>query len=506
MKLIDILFEAVKDEFINGGGKKTAENTIKRLTLKYPDIDFTNVELKRDKNSLVYLRNYICKSHPEVSQDEWVNASKNGILCKQCLKNRLTNKKPSSPDVYKERLKKRYPLYDWSKVTIVPNNYTIPGTGEVIFVPNISGVICHLHGEPHVSTKVIPYNRLPSGDKYTKYKRGVETPTGVICDLCGKENEEKEKIRMSDLGKKSSERQKFSVEKIQELLLQKEKTKYLVLDFDDVFNNGVKTTIDVKKKGKEMVTAFFNIKCLNHEIPFVFGEDGITQPHLIEGTTGCPKCLNNKKTNYFKNTIVSLFGEDRFDLSKVDYNNKNYIIKDKDNLAIGYKFPIGCLKNPTHPEFYPKSTAFLQGSVGCPRCNETDGESVIYEYLKIRYPDMKSQYNGFIDLYKKKTILGNPHRLVCDFYVPSIKTIIEYDGPTHFMSFYKGRNIDNIVGSDITKNNYVLNKVNTKEVSRIIRISYLTKIKNVANELDRLLNINEPLVLSNNYPNEGWNK
>ena len=55
MKLIDILFEAVEDEFINGGGIKTVENTIKRLTLNYPDIDFTNVELKDPSSFLSFL-------------------------------------------------------------------------------------------------------------------------------------------------------------------------------------------------------------------------------------------------------------------------------------------------------------------------------------------------------------------------------------------------------------------------------------------------------------------
>ena len=505
MKLIDILFEAVEDEFINGGGIKTVENTIKRLTLNYPDIDFTNVELKRDKNSLVYIKNYTCKLHPDIIHNEWVSDKKR-VLCKKCLKDRLSTKKPSSPDVYKEKLKKRYPLYDWSKVTITPNNYTVPGTGKVIFVPNISGVICHLHGKPHVSTKVIPYNRLPAGDKYTKYKLGVENPSGLICDKCQIDNKEKQKIKMSTLSKDYAEDRRFTLEKVQELLLLKEKTKYLVLDMDDVLGDGIKTIIGTKKKGNEMVTTFFNIKCLNHETPFVFGQDGITQTHLIQGVTGCPKCLNNKKTKHFKDTAITLFGKDRFDLSKVDYNNKDYIIKDKNDLAVGYRFPIGCLKDLTHPEFYPISHAFLQGVLGCPRCNETDGETVIYEYLKPKYPDMKNQYNDFVDLYKKKTVLGTPHRLICDFYVPSIKTIIEYDGPTHFMSFYEGRTIDNIVGSDITKNNYVLNKVNPYEVNRIVRISYLTGIKNVANELDRLLKINEPLVLSSNYPNKGWNK
>jgi hypothetical protein len=77
----------------------------------------------------------------------------------------------------------------------------------------------------------------------------------------------------------------------------------------------------------------------------------------------------------------------------------------------------------THGVFQQTPDNHLRGK-GCPRCNESKGEKMVAKLL--------TKYNLTFD--PQKTFEGLRHKqpLKCDFYVPEINTVIEYQGTHHY--------------------------------------------------------------------------
>ncbi len=168
------------------------------------------------------------------------------------------------------------------------------------------------------------------------------------------------------------------------------------------------------------------------------------------------KCLP-LTTKEFVEKAVKIHGN-KYDYSKVVYL-KNFV-----NVLIR------C--NEHDIEFWQTPTNHLSGWFGCPHCgssNVTRGERLIKEFLEenhIKYVYQKR----FNDCKNKKT-------LRFDFWLPEIKTIIEYDGKQHYfpvdffggkISFEQIQLTDRIKGEYARKNNY-----------KLLRISYI-EIKNLS--------------------------
>ena len=139
-------------------------------------------------------------------------------------------------------------------------------------------------------------------------------------------------------------------------------------------------------------------------------------PHNHLAGNGCPACVGNVKstTAEFIEKAKNLHG-DRFDYAKVRYVNAHT------------KCDIVCR---THGVFQQAPHNHLRGK-GCPRCNESKGEKQVSELL--------AKYDLTFD--PQKTFEGLRHKkpLKCDFYVPEINTVIEYQGEHHYGI---GRNAD----------------------------------------------------------------
>ena len=135
-------------------------------------------------------------------------------------------------------------------------------------------------------------------------------------------------------------------------------------------------------------------------------------PSSIVSGTGCPLCgkeksaLSRKKTSeYFKNEL-KIVNPDVICIGEY-YNSKT-------------KIKVKCLKCGHIWEALPSN--LLRGS-GCPKCNKSNGETTIYNWL----------INNDIDFIPQKKFDGckDKRLLPFDFYIPSKNIAIEYDGKQH---------------------------------------------------------------------------
>jgi very-short-patch-repair endonuclease len=123
---------------------------------------------------------------------------------------------------------------------------------------------------------------------------------------------------------------------------------------------------------------------------------------------------------------------------KYSYDKTNYI---KNQI----KVIITC---PIHGDFEQNPLSHIQGC-GCPYCNESLGEREITRILK--------SYNINFDRQKKFPDCKNVLELPFDFYIPSMRIAIEYDGKQHYepLSFFGGQEaFEKLKQNDKIKNDY----------------------------------------------------
>jgi rubrerythrin len=127
---------------------------------------------------------------------------------------------------------------------------------------------------------------------------------------------------------------------------------------------------------------------------------------------GCPNCSKYKKTNtaFFIEKAKNIHG-DKYDYSLVDYKNSKTKVK------------IICKKCGN--VFEQKPNVHIQGS-GCPNCRfmNPKNEAIIFDWLKLN--------NYLFERNKKFKDLKDKKLLSYDFYIPSKKLLIEYNGEQHY--------------------------------------------------------------------------
>ncbi len=171
---------------------------------------------------------------------------------------------------------------------------------------------------------------------------------------------------------------------------------------------------------------------------------------------GCPKCGREKsdrnriKTqDYFISKCKEIHG-DKYILDEVVYTKCRHYITPK------------CQK---HGKWSLKAQDFVSGR-GCPLCNESKGEMLICRILEEIGIEYKRQY-------KFDDCRGSKYSLPFDFYIPSKKVLIEYDGEYHFFPYRKmasqkaKENLIKIKWRDGVKDDYC-----KKNNMRLIRVSY----------------------------------
>jgi len=192
-------------------------------------------------------------------------------------------------------------------------------------------------------------------------------------------------------------------------------------------------------------------------------------PNNHKNGRNCPKCslqTGTDKTRFSFNRQVE-------DFNKIH----NYFYKYIENSYVdnSTKMIIVC---PIHGEFLQKPSKHKQGH-GCPKCNNSNGEIKIFDYLRINNMIYEAQKRFVNCIYKKP--------LPFDFYLPELNICVEFDGEQHF-KFVKrwhktqeGFKIQQL--KDKIKNDYC-----EKNNIKLIRIPY-TEFDNIEELLDNELNI-----------------
>lgn len=133
---------------------------------------------------------------------------------------------------------------------------------------------------------------------------------------------------------------------------------------------------------------------------------------------GCPICANEMlsiiqrdSTQSFVNKAKLIHG-DKYDYSRVKYNKSNI------------KVDIIC---PKHGSFKQSPNKHLMGE-GCPLCKNSIGENIIERYLTENNIYHIRQYKVELD-YK----LFSRNKLRIDFYLPTYKMFIEFNGGQHYI-------------------------------------------------------------------------
>ena len=183
--------------------------------------------------------------------------------------------------------------------------------------------------------------------------------------------------------------------------------------------------------------------------------------HHLSGK-GCRKC-----SGYAKLT------NDQFILksSQVHNNKYNYSLSIyQDHYT---KVKIIC---PKHGEFSQGAGSHMSG-IGCPNCNESKGENIIFNYLVANK----------IPFERQKTFEGCVHkyRLRFDFYLSQYNTCIEYDGEQHFTPVTKWGGQANL--NLILKRDHVKNEFCIKNNIKLIRLTSKDNIITVLSSILYLL-------------------
>jgi ssDNA-binding Zn-finger/Zn-ribbon topoisomerase 1 len=138
--------------------------------------------------------------------------------------------------------------------------------------------------------------------------------------------------------------------------------------------------------------------------------------HLKCGV-GCPKCAEERRLIAvrriaelaavdFPDRVIGVHGANAIGVHKAQYVNARTPVRLK------------CLKDDNHGEWLATPYSVLSGS-GCPLCSASRGERFIANFL------------GQLGIeFEAQAILSDAFRF--DFYIPSQKLLIEFDGEQHF--------------------------------------------------------------------------
>ncbi len=182
----------------------------------------------------------------------------------------------------------------------------------------------------------------------------------------------------------------------------------------------------------------------------------------------CIKCANEENGDKRRLTIQEFISRSiKVHGNKYDYSVSKYV-------DTHTKIKIKC---PIHGIFKQLPLAHAPRGQGCPRCDESHGERAVALFLdsnKIKYKRQK-YFKG----------CKNKRFLYFDFYIPSLNTLIEYDGRQHF---YPSEYFGGIPAFNLLKKlDAIKNKFCKDKGINLIRISY--KKKNIESFLINELKI-----------------
>ena len=139
------------------------------------------------------------------------------------------------------------------------------------------------------------------------------------------------------------------------------------------------------------------------------------------------------------------------------------------------KLTITC---PIHGDFEQRPVSHLQG-FGCNSCSDSRGEKMIAKFLN------KYKIN-YIRQYKFDGCIGKKYKLPFDFYIPSRRTCIEFDGKQHYqpmdlfggLKAYESLKINDKIKEEYCEDNYInLIRIKYNQIDEIHQILWYNLVK-----------------------------
>ena len=189
-----------------------------------------------------------------------------------------------------------------------------------------------------------------------------------------------------------------------------EKNRYSVEEVLDEFHDIHGNRYKYDSESYIAVDQKIRIKCAKHG----WFEQKVSTHKMGSGCQDCSYELIGDRTRVTKEEFIEqsvLEHGNKYDYSKVNWIDQYTEIM------------IGCYN--TEHGFYVQIPRDHKRGSGCPRCNESRGERAVYNWLKENDIEFLPQHT-FPDL-KNKGLLR------CDFYLPEINMVIEYNGVQHYM-------------------------------------------------------------------------
>jgi very-short-patch-repair endonuclease len=198
-----------------------------------------------------------------------------------------------------------------------------------------------------------------------------------------------------------------------------------------------------EKWGKEKYDySLVDYKHCKEKVKIIHNETGI----IYEQTPYLHLCSapENIKLSIRKTTEQFIIESNIIHNNKYNYDKTDYI---KNQI----KVIINC---PVHGDFNQTPLSHLQGN-GCPRCSESRGEREISKFLEKHKISFERQ--------KKFKECKNKFELPFDFYIPSARICIEFDGEQHFsplpffggIDAYERLKINDKIKNDYCEDNYI---------------------------------------------------
>jgi very-short-patch-repair endonuclease len=446
MKLFDIILE--KFELDEAPPAKTEKEWLKELKKKYSNWDYSNAQIFKDDDNNLKINNVYCKIHkhsfPENGGISIYN-HKNGLGCGDCGKESKSKKLSEKNRPTESQLKIKLSNIEKLKDTCDFSKSKFSFVEPLDKGPLVTNTKCKIHN------KFFNGGKNDQGIRVAFFKH-YDYP----CPYCRKDlNFELNATSLEDwiIKFKSNERNKnydYSKSKV---------------EYD--YSKGSK-----EGKGRSIVS---NITCnvtgLNGKKHGVFAKNGLDAQNHIAGYSQCPKCeCETKQTENIKD-FIERHG-DTYVYDKVDFCDPNTIVNGRSKILIG-------CKEPNHGYFFQEPYNHKIGQ-GCPICRASKGEKYIGSLLKSKFGEKykveKESNLGFNILNRKR----------CDFYIPELKVVIEYDGEGHFWPVFGtseySRNLkyNEIFESDNLKNTIIKSKKSNSIGIRLIRVPYTMEF----NEID----------------------
>lgn len=364
--------------------------------------DYSKVDYKNCKE----LVTIICPIHGEFEQTPTRHL--NSLGCPLCAKESRINKKSLSKEEFVKRASKLFNnKYDYSKV-------------EFKSVNDIGVIICPIHGE---------------------FKQKIATHLqGIGCKKCGIEKRSSDKRLTTEEFIEKAKQVHNNYYSYEHSCYSGSHNKITITcpihgDVEVIAMNHLKGAKCPKCLGRNLTTEewiskakeihgnkyeYDKVDYIDNRTPItitcpIHGDFNQTPNSHLNGR-GCPKCGREKaKESNLKNTSEFIQESIQVHGDKYNYSLVNYTGKDR-------KVKIIC---PIHGEFEQRPNDHLRGC-GCPKCNESKGEKLINNYLKILKLNYTRQFPVQLE-----------NRLIyVDFKVEYNNKIyfIEYNGQQHYKS------------------------------------------------------------------------